>query len=115
MDDMSQAELRQEVSEKRNTIYQMRKGAKPNKRQRQNNWQAGRRGQDPHPTEQPAPKPGVRVPEGAAKGSKGPQKSPVKAQANVLWTSRRTSDSDEDLMYERAFLVRARDDIDKKG
>ena len=112
---MSPAELRQEVSENRNTIYQLRKGEEPNKRQRQNNWQAGRRDQDPQPAEQPAPRTGVRVPEGAAKGAKGPQKSPVKAQANMLKTSRRTFDSDEDLMYERAFLVGACEDIDKKG
>ena len=50
VDDMSQAELRQEVSESRNTIYQMRKGAEPIKRQRQNNWQAGQCVQDPQPT-----------------------------------------------------------------
>ena len=37
MDDMSTAELRQEVSENRNAIYQLRKGAEPNKRQKQNN------------------------------------------------------------------------------
>ena len=54
------------------------------------------------------------MPEGAAKGAKGPQKSPAKAQANMWRTSWRSSDSDEELMYERAFLVRAREDIDKK-
>ena len=39
VEDMSVAELRQEVSENRNTIYQLRKSAEPNKRQRQSNWQ----------------------------------------------------------------------------
>ena len=33
--DMNVAELRQEVSESRNTIYQLRKCTEPNKRQRQ--------------------------------------------------------------------------------
>ena len=37
VDDMSPAELRQEVSESRNMIYQLHKGTEPNKRQRQNN------------------------------------------------------------------------------
>ena len=37
VDDMSPAELRQEVSENRNTIYQLQKGAEPNKWQMQNN------------------------------------------------------------------------------
>ena len=72
--DMSPAELGQLVSESLNTIYQLRKGTEPTKRQRQNNWQAGRRGEDPPPAEQPAPRTGVQVLEGAAKGAKGPQK-----------------------------------------
>ena len=115
VDDMtvSPAKLCQEVSESRNTIYQLRKGTQPNERQRQNNWQAGRRGQDPPQAEQPAPRTGVQGPEGAAKGAKGPQKSPAKAQANMLRTSRRSSDSDEDFMHERACLVRVRKEIDK--
>ena len=64
VDDMSPAELRQEVSENSNTIYQLRKGAEPNKQQRQNKWQVGRRGQDPQLAEQPAPRTGVQVPRG---------------------------------------------------
>ena len=55
----------------------------------------------------------MQVPEGAAKGAKGQQKSPAKAQANMLRTSRRSSDSDKDLMYEREFLVRASKEEDK--
>ena len=41
VDDMSTAELQQEVSENQNTIYQLHKGGGQNKRQRQINWQAG--------------------------------------------------------------------------
>ena len=78
---MNVGKLRQEVSESRNTIYQLRKNAEQNKRQRQSNWHGGRRGQDLQQAEQPGPKTGVRVPEGAAKGAKPPQKSPAKAQA----------------------------------
>ena len=98
VDEMSVAELRQEVSESRNTIYQLRKNMEPNKRQRQRNWQGGRRGQDPQSTEQPGPK-GVRVPEWTAKGPKPQPKSPAKVQAHMLRTSRRSSDSVEELMY----------------
>ena len=100
------AELRQEVAESRNTIYQLRKNREPTKRQRRNGWQGGRRGQNHQSTEQPGPKTGVRVPEGAAKGPRPQQKSPVKVQAHMLRTSMRSSDSDEELMYERACLVR---------
>ena len=74
VDEMSVAELCQEVSERRNTIYQLRKNMEPNKRQRQSNWQGGRRGQDPQSTEQPGPKE-VRVPEGNAKGPEVPSLS----------------------------------------
>ena len=52
VDDMSVTKLRQEVSESRNTIYQLRKNMEQNTRQRQSNWQGGRRGQEPQPTEQ---------------------------------------------------------------
>ena len=86
----------------------------PNKRQRQGNWQGGRRGQDPQSTEQPGLKTGVRVPEGAVKGPKPQPKSPAKAQAHMLRTSRRSSDSDEELMYERAYLVRPQEDVKAK-
>ena len=51
--------------------------------------------------------------EGPAKGPKQQPTSPAKVQAHMLWTmrtSKRTSDSDEELIYERANLVRARDD-----
>ena len=53
-------------------------------------------------------KPGVYVPEGAGKDHKVQPKSPAKAQARMLRTSRRGSDSDEDVMYERANMVRLR-------
>ena len=84
----------------------MHKSSEPYKRQRQSNWQ-GRRGVDQPPSTQLGPKTGVHVPEGAGKEYKGPQKSPDKAQACMLRTSRRTSDSDEDMVYEKAaaFLV----------
>ena len=61
---------------------------------------------------QPGPKTGVHVPEKAGKDYKGPLKSPAKSQARMLRTSRRTSDSDEDMVYEKAaaFLVRLRDE-----
>ena len=64
VDDMSVtvAKLRQEVSESRNTIYQLRKNMEQNKRQRQSNWQGGRRGHDPQSTKQQGPK-GVRAPD----------------------------------------------------
>ena len=116
MDDMNVAELRQEVSENHNTIYKLRKNTEPNKRQQQSNWQGGRRGLDPQQAEQPGPKAGVRVPEGVAKGAKLPQKSPAKAQAHIMMlrTSLRSSDSDEELMYERACLVRPRENIDRQ-
>ena len=52
--------------------------------------------------------------EGAAKGTKAPQKSPAKAQAHMLRTSRRSTDSDEELMYELAFLVRPSENIDRQ-
>jgi hypothetical protein len=89
VDDMNVAELRQEVFEIHNMIYQLRKNAEPSKQQRQSNWQGGRRGPDPQHAEHPGPKGGVRVPEGAAKGAKPQQKSPAKAQAHMLRTSRR--------------------------
>ena len=55
------------------------------------------------------------MPEGVSKDYKGPQKSPAKAQARMLRTSRRTSNSDEDMVYEKAaaFLVRPRDEHNK--
>ena len=114
VDDMNIAELRQEVCEGRNTIQQMQKSAEPYMRQRQNNWQ-GRHGMDQQVSAQPGPKTGVHVPEGAGKDYKGPQKSPAKAQARMLRTSRRTSDADEDMVYEKAaaFLVRPRDEYNK--
>ena len=48
------------------------------------------------------------MPEGAAKGPKPQPKSPAKVQAHMR-TSRRSSYSDEELMYERACLVRHRE------
>ena len=51
---------------------------------------------------------------GAAKGAKPQLKSPAKAQAHMLWTSRRSSDSDKKLLYERAYLVRPREDIKQR-
>ena len=55
------------------------------------------------------------MPEGGAKGTMAPQKSPAKAQAHMfLQTSQRSSDSEEELMYARAFLVRPRENIDRK-
>ena len=46
---------------------------------------------------------------------RAPQKSPAKVQARMLRTSRRTSDSDEDLVYEKAaaFMVRPRKEENK--
>ena len=111
IDDMSVDQLRQECYENRNTIQQMQKTAEPYKRQRQGNWQ-GRRGatdQQPAPNSHTAAKPGVHVPEGAGKDNKIQPKSPGKAQARMLRTSRRGSDSDEDVVYERANLVRLRE------
>ena len=57
------------------------------------------------------------MPEGAGKDYKGPQKSPAKAQARMLRTSRGTSDSDDDMVYEKAaaFLVRPRDEYKQVG
>ena len=109
IDDMNVNELRQECYENRNTIQQMKRTAEPYKRQRQNNWQ-GRRGADqqPAPNSQPGTKPGVHVPEGTGKDHKAPPKSPAKAQARMLSTSWMTSDSDENVVYERANLVRRR-------
>ena len=106
---MNVNELRQECYESRNTIQQMQRTAEPYKRQRQNNWQ-GRRGADqqPAPNSQPGTKPGVHVPEGTGKDHKAPPKSPAKAEARMLRTSRMTSDSDEDVVCERANLVRTR-------
>ena len=93
----------------------MQKNAEPYKRQRQNNGQ-GRRGTDQQQSAQPAPKTRVHVPEGAGKDYyKGPQKSQAKAQARMLRTSRKTSDSDGDMVYEKAFLVLARKEGDKLG
>ena len=111
VNDMNIAELRQEVCEGWNTIQQMQKSAEPYKRRRQNNWQ-GRRGMDQQASAQLGPKTGVHVQEGAGKDHKGPQKSPAKAQARMLPTSRRTSNSDEDMAYEKAAacLVRPRDE-----
>ena len=65
--EMGVAELRQEVSESRNTIYHLRKNQEPFKRQRREGVQGGRRGQDHQPIEQPGSKTGVYVTEGAAK------------------------------------------------
>ena len=54
------------------------------------------------------------MPEGIAKGAKPPQKSPAKVQAHMLRTSRRSFDSDEELMHERAYLVRPRKNIERR-
>ena len=51
------------------------------------------------------------MPEGTAKGPKPQLKSPAKVQAHMLRTSRRSSDSDEELMYERANLERPLEDV----
>ena len=112
LDEMGLAELRQELAESRNAIYQLRKNAEPYTRQRQEGWQGNRRRQDQQPTEQPGPKKGVTVPEGAAKGAKPPPSPPTKVQARMLRTSQRTrtSDSDGEMVYERANLVRVRED-----
>ena len=66
---------------------------------------------------QPGPKTGGHVPEGSGKDYKGPQKSPAKVQARMLRTSRRTSDSDDDMVDEKAaaFLVRPRDEYNQVG
>ena len=50
------------------------------------------------------------MPEGSGKGVKSQPSSPPKVQARMLRTSQRTSDSDEEMMYERANLVRVRED-----
>ena len=110
IDDMNVNELRQECYENRNTIQQMQRNAEPYKRQRQGNW-TGRRGttdQQPAPNSQPVTRPGVHVPEGTGRDHKVQPKSPGKAQARMLRTSRRGSDTDEDVVYERANLVRRR-------
>ena len=54
------------------------------------------------------------MPEGAVKGPKPQPKSPAKAQAHMLRTSRRSSDSDEELIFERAYLVRPQEDVKPK-
>ena len=111
---MGMAELRQEVAVSRNTIYQLRKNQEPTKRKRRDGWQGGLRGQDLQSTEEPGPKPGVHAPKGVAKGLKPQPMSPAKIQAYMLQTSRRSSDSDEELMCERACLVRPREDVKPK-
>ena len=112
------AELRQEVSESRNTIYQLRKNMEPSKRHRQGNWQGEKRMQEHQLTEQSGPKAGVRVPDGGCEGTQASaevarQGSQLESQAHMLQTSRRSSDSDEELMYERAYLVRPTEDINR--
>ena len=67
---MGVAELRQELAESRNTIYQLSKSQEPFKRQRRDGWQRGGRRQDQQATEHQGPKKGVTVPEGAGKGIK---------------------------------------------
>ena len=54
--------------------------------------------------------------EGPAKGVKQQQSSPTKVQARMLQTSQRTSesDSDEEMVYERANLVRILEDPQPK-
>ena len=79
--------------------------------QRRDSWQGGLRGQDHQSTEQQGPKKGVHVPEGTAKRPKPQPTSPAKVQADILWTSRRSLDLDEELMYERAYLVLPREDV----
>ena len=49
------------------------------------------------------------MPEGTGKDHKVQPKSPGKAQARMLRTSRRGSDSDEEVVYERANLLRLRE------
>ena len=104
------AELRQELADAHNTIFQLRKNAEPYKRQRREGRQGGRRGQGQQSTKQPGPKKEVQVPEWPAKGPKPQPTSPAKVQARMLRTSKRTSDSDEELMYVRANLVRPREE-----
>ena len=53
------------------------------------------------------------MPEGVAKDPKPQPKSPAKAQAHMLRTSRRSSDSDEKLLYEKAFMVRPREYVEE--
>ena len=64
VEEMGLAELRQELAESRNTIYQLRKNQEPFKRQRRDGWQRNGRGQDQQATEQQGPKKGVTVHEG---------------------------------------------------
>ena len=80
VDEKGVAELRQELAESRNTIYQLRTNQETLKRQRRDGWQGGWSGQDHQSTEQPGPKNGVHVLEGtaAAKGPKPQLTSPAR-------------------------------------
>ena len=85
----------------------MRKNQEPFKRQQRDGWQRDGRWQDQQASTQQEPKKGVAVPEGAGKAGKTQQSPPKKAQANMLRTCQKTSDSDEELDHERVYFVRA--------
>ena len=110
VEEMGLAELRQELAKSHNTICQLRKNQEPFKRQRRDGWQRNGRWQDQQAPEQQGPKKGVNVPEGAGKAVKTQQSQPKKADVNMLWACRETSDLDEEQNRERVCFVRARID-----
>ena len=93
---MGLAELRQELAESSNTIYQLRKNQEPFKRQRRDGWQRNGKGHDQKATEQQGPKKGITVQEGDGKAVKSQQSPSKKVQAHMLRTSQKSSDSDEE-------------------
>ena len=105
--EMGVAELRQELAESSNTIYQLRKNQEPLKRQRRCWWQRNGRGQDQLATEQQGPKKGATIPEGAGKAAKSQQSTPKKFQAPMLRTRQKTSSKDEEPDHERVYFVQA--------
>jgi len=105
------ADLRRIVAEQANTITQLRKTQDPGKFQRRTAYKGQRKGQDgQHQSTQDTrpPRKRVQVPEGRAQQSSIHPTIPGKAQANMLRTSRATSDSDEEPDRSPACCVRAR-------
>jgi len=99
------ADLRRIVAEQANTITQLRKTQDPGKFQRRTAYKGQRKGQDEQHQSTQDTRPlrkRVLVPEGQAQQSSIHPTIPGKAQANMLHTSRATSDSDEEPDRSRA-------------
>ncbi len=109
IDEMSDTQVTQELVEVHNTIAQLRKNQAQFKRQGSKGWNnCSDNGNDSHGHEQQRARKNVTVPEGAGLGPKSAASPPKIVHIKMLRTSRESSDSDQELEHELAYLVLAR-------